>query len=239
MDGEIQMKIKSITVTAPLLVAGLLLSGCAVEKPSWPTCAAIGGGTGALLGALDDSQSAAWGGVGLAAIAGGYCWFYADSDGDGVLDRHDQCPDTPKGQLVDSTGCPVIVPVAPAPVAPPPALPAQERIVIHNLLFAVDSAKLSSQDMLILDEAASRLRNEAVSTRLVITGHTDNTGAEAYNQRLSERRAQAVADYLVQVGIPKASIVHVGGMGESRPIADNSTKEGRLYNRRVEIDVQR
>ncbi|TWH64892.1 outer membrane protein OmpA-like peptidoglycan-associated protein [Azomonas agilis] len=233
------MKIQTMKMAAPLLLASLVLSGCAVQKPSWPTCAAIGGGTGALLGALDDSKSAAWGGVGLAAIAGGYCWFYADSDGDGVLDRHDQCPDTPKGQLVDATGCPVIVPVVPAPVPPPAPLPAQERIVIHNLLFAVDSAKLSPKDMLILDEAASRLRNEATSTRLVITGHTDNTGAEVYNQKLSERRAQAVADYLIQVGIPRASIVHVGGMGEARPIADNSTHEGRLYNRRVEIDVQR
>lgn len=227
--------------TLPLILAVLMLGGCAnSQKPSWPTCAAIGGGTGALLGAINDGEAALWGGVGLAAVAGGYCWFYADSDGDGVLDREDQCPNTPPGTPVDATGCPLLKPVAPPPPVSPVAVqPQQETIVIRNLLFAFNSAKLTTQDMQILDEAASRLRTEAASTRLVITGHTDSIGSEVYNQRLSEQRAKSVAEYLVKAGVPKGSIQRVEGAGETKPVADNATEAGRFQNRRVEINIQR
>ena len=69
-----------------------------------------------------------------------------------------------------------------------------------------------------------------------IIGHTDSRGSEAYNQRLSMRRAAAVRDYIVSQGI-KADIIDVGGMGESDPIASNDTEAGRAQNRRVEIHV--
>lgn len=232
---------KALRAAFPVILISAALTGCAVHKPSWPVCAAIGGAGGALLGSINDSTAAAWGGVAGAGLAGGYCWFYADSDGDGVLDRHDQCPDTPEGTKVDETGCPIVTPVVPvAPIVSAPApLPKQETLVIHDLLFAFDSAELTAQDRGILDEAAKRLRTEAVTTRLVVTGHTDSRGSTAYNQRLSERRAHSVAKYLISVGIPKDSIVRVGGAGESKPVADNATEAGRHQNRRVEIDIQR
>ncbi|MNF03767.1 Outer membrane porin F precursor [compost metagenome] len=72
-----------------------------------------------------------------------------------------------------------------------------------------------------------------------MTGHTDSVGRDAYNQKLSERRAQSVTDYLVSSGVPQASFVSVQGAGESRPEADNATAEGRAMNRRVEIRIER
>ncbi|MNP39730.1 Outer membrane protein A precursor [compost metagenome] len=115
----------------------------------------------------------------------------------------------------------------------------QETIVVRDLLFAFDSAKLDPADEAKLDTVVSRLKNEAPDAKLTVTGHTDSVGSDAYNQKLSERRAQAVADYLVSSGIPASSILSVGGAGESQPVADNSTKDGRAMNRRVEIQIDR
>ena len=86
---------------------------------------------------------------------------------------------------------------------------------------------------------AERLKGEAASTRLSITGHTDSVGSDAYNQKLSERRANAVANYLIDAGVPSSIIVGVQGLGESQPVADNKTREGRAENRRVEILIKR
>ena len=86
---------------------------------------------------------------------------------------------------------------------------------------------------------SERLKGEAASTRLSITGHTDSVGSDAYNQKLSERRANAVANYLIDAGVPSSIIVGVQGLGESQPVADNKTREGRAENRRVEILIKR
>jgi outer membrane protein OmpA-like peptidoglycan-associated protein len=135
----------------------------------------------------------------------------ADTDGDGVVDGSDQCPDTPKGERVGSQGC--------------------SCDVTRQLQFKVDSAELTDEDKAILDEVAGTLtRLKFVSGTVV--GHTDSTGSDAYNQSLSERRAQTVANYLADKGIGGGRL-QVKGVGESESIADNATKEGRAQNRRV------
>ena len=85
----------------------------------------------------------------------------------------------------------------------------------------------------------AKLKAEPASTELNISGHTDSVGKKAYNQKLSDRRAHAVADYLVNAGVPASSIKSVEGYGASNPVADNKTKEGRAQNRRVEIQIKR
>ncbi|MGC1330236.1 OmpA family protein, partial [Pseudomonas sp.] len=77
------------------------------------------------------------------------------------------------------------------------------------------------------------------TTQLTVTGHTDSVGKPGYNKKLSERRAHSVVDYLISVGIPRASFVSVSGAGESQPVADNKTADGRAQNRRVEIRIDR
>jgi OOP family OmpA-OmpF porin len=144
-----------------------------------------------------------------------------DSDGDGVPDERDQCPDTKRGVTVDENGCPER---------------GQVLFVLDDVHFAFDSATLSDSARSVLEEAVTTLqRNPSIS--LSIEGHTDSVGSDAYNQKLSERRAQAVADFLISRGIP-ASRLSVVGHGESRPIADNSTADGRARNRRVEFVVR-
>jgi OOP family OmpA-OmpF porin len=135
----------------------------------------------------------------------------SDTDGDGVVDGSDQCPDTPKGDRVGPQGC--------------------SCDVTRQLQFKVDSAELTDEDKAVLDEVAGNLtRLKFVSGTVV--GHTDSTGSDAYNQGLSERRAQTVASYLEGKGIAAGRLT-VKGAGEAEPIADNATKEGRAQNRRV------
>jgi len=100
--------------------------------------------------------------------------------------------------------------------------------------FDFDSAELKPAMMTELDDAASQINASKGNEMLEIVGHTDSTGPEDYNQGLSERRAQAAADYLAGKGV-SASRMTVKGMGESSPAHDNSTREGRSMNRRVEL----
>ena len=109
-------------------------------------------------------------------------------------------------------------------------------IVIGNINFAFDSDKLSADARAILDANLSHLHNNPKVIGLVLNGHTDSTGPADYNQGLSVRRAQSVANYLSNHGVA-TSIMQVVGHGESQPIASNATKEGRAENRRVEVDV--
>jgi OOP family OmpA-OmpF porin len=128
-----------------------------------------------------------------------------------VVDRLDACPDTAPGTRVGTHGCDCDVTV--------------------RLTFAVDSATLTDEDKRILDEAAEQLKRLKWITG-VAEGHTDSTGSEAHNQALSERRAAAVMEYLNAKGIGEARMTSIG-FGESRPVADNATREGRAQNRRV------
>lgn len=143
----------------------------------------------------------------------------ADSDGDGVPDYKDKCPGTPAGARVDANGCEIVGNVT---------------IDLVNDEFDFDSARLKPAMEAALDEVAGRINASAGDEMLTIVGHTDSVGAESYNQGLSERRAKATADYLVSQGI-SANRITTKGMGESQPVADNSTAAGRAKNRRVEI----
>ena len=105
-----------------------------------------------------------------------------------------------------------------------------------NVTFATDSSQIQPQFQTTLDQLAATLR-QYDRTVIDITGHTDSTGSNAYNQQLSERRASSVANFLMGRGINPGRIIH-GGFGESQPIATNQTAAGRQANRRVDIQVR-
>lgn len=237
----------------PLLLVSSVLSGCAstsstgnapLNQGNWPLCSAIGALAGGGLGAIESSAWAGGGAVAGALLGTIICYAQdGDADGDGVFDRRDKCPDTPANTPVHHDGCPLPQYPAAAPVvAPEPIPPAVQSEVIvlsdlGNVLFAFDSAELTSEAHGVLTEVAGRLTGASlISVRVV--GHTDSVGADAYNQGLSERRAHSVADYLIAQGVP-AGKVSTEGRGESQPVADNDSDAGRAQNRRVELHVSR
>jgi outer membrane protein OmpA-like peptidoglycan-associated protein len=104
-----------------------------------------------------------------------------------------------------------------------------------NLTFGFDSADVNASFYPVLNKVADTLK-EFDKTVVEVAGHTDSTGSEDYNQKLSERRADNVAAYLSGQGVPSARMVTVGA-GELHPVASNDTEEGRAQNRRVEITI--
>ena len=106
----------------------------------------------------------------------------------------------------------------------------------NAILFDTDSSSLRSTSRATLDDLANNFARYP-DNLLIVEGHTDSTGTEQYNQRLSERRASSVADYLIDRGVAASSIT-VYGFGELRPAATNETVEGRQLNRRVEIHIR-
>jgi outer membrane protein OmpA-like peptidoglycan-associated protein len=112
----------------------------------------------------------------------------------------------------------------------------EDTLLIHfrsDILFATDSAVLGPDARASIDQAA-QVFAEYPKTAIVVQGHTDSTGTEEHNQSLSERRATAVRNYLIQRGIDTTRMAAIG-YGESQPIADNTGPEGRRQNRRVDI----
>ena len=169
-----------------------------------------------------------------------------DSDGDGVPDHRDTCPNTPKGAKVDSRGC--------APDADMDGVadsidqcPDTERgksvdskgchitLSLTGLNFDTNSSALTATAKGRLAEAVRTL-NQNPQMRVRVEGHTDSTGEESYNQFLSERRAKAVVQYLIDQGI-SANRLESRGYGEARPVAPNNTMQGRASNRRVDFAV--
>jgi outer membrane protein OmpA-like peptidoglycan-associated protein len=144
-----------------------------------------------------------------------------DSDGDGVPDGIDQCPDTAPGTEVNARGCPVLF------------LEGAVTLVLEDVGFEFDSAELTAESLSRLDGVAASLqRNPDVLVE--VAGHTDSLGNDAYNLALSQRRADAVREYLVSRGVDGTRLV-AKGYGETRPVADNATEEGRGRNRRVAL----
>ena len=139
-----------------------------------------------------------------------------DTDGDGVNDEEDRCP-TEAG-LAENFGCPTL---------------AQFKFNANKVQFISGSATLTAAAKKELDLGATIL-NEHPDIKISIEGHTDNTGKDATNQKLSEKRAEAVKAYFVKKGINADRLVTVG-FGSSRPIADNKTAKGKAENRRVEF----
>jgi OOP family OmpA-OmpF porin len=123
-----------------------------------------------------------------------------------------------------------------APAAPAPSSVRQAIVIQADALFDFDKSVLRPDGKKSIDDALAKI--SGVDLEMVIaTGHTDSIGTEQYNQRLSERRAQAVKDYLVSKGIPASKVTTIG-KGESQPVATNKTKEGRQKNRRVDIEFK-
>ena len=106
---------------------------------------------------------------------------------------------------------------------------------MDDVLFDFDKSNIKSEAGAILDRLVAFM-NENKDKRVALSGHTDSIGTPAYNQKLSERRVNSVKDYVVKKGVNSGRISGQG-FGESKPIADNKTKEGRAKNRRVEIKV--
>ena len=139
-----------------------------------------------------------------------------DSDGDGVPDTLDQCPNTPKGTRVGPAGC--------------------DCDYVLRTHFVFDSAELTAEDKAQLDQLATVLLNPKLGfVTGEIDGHTDNIGDAKYNLGLSKRRADAVADYLKSKGVKFGDRFITQGFGDTKPIADNKTEEGRAQNRRASI----
>lgn len=136
-----------------------------------------------------------------------------DEDGDGICDDKDACPGTPKGIAVDERGC---------------------WAMSDALLFDFDKYVIKKEFYPMLDET-KKIFDDYPTMRVQIDGHTDSVGTDAYNQKLSERRANAVMKYLVtKVGIDPSRLKAVG-FGESKPAYPNDTAEDRAKNRRVEF----
>lgn len=148
-----------------------------------------------------------------------------DSDGDGVPDGTDKCPGTPKGTEVDATGCPVVQQLF---------TPEKKKLTLEGVNFETNSAKLTPGSRTTLDKVAASLKAYP-DVKVEISGHTDSQGDDTHNYNLSQKRAEAVKDYLVGRGVDGSQLT-AKGYGENNPIADNGTPAGREKNRRVELE---
>ena len=144
------------------------------------------------------------------------------------------------------TGTPPPPPPAAEPEPPPPPPPppepkrvevTQDQIVIREKIqFETNKAVIKPESFGLVDEIVAAVRDTPQIKKLSIEGHTDNVGNDKYNQKLSDQRAAAVRTYLVEKGIDAGRLV-AKGWGESKPIGDNATEEGREQNRRVEFII--
>ncbi|HWZ36236.1 MAG TPA: OmpA family protein [Mucilaginibacter sp.] len=149
-----------------------------------------------------------------------------DSDGDGVSDQFDKCPNTPAGTVVDGAGCAIVFPKTDTAVAAPAAA------AYSNIQFEFDSSVLRTSSYPVLDATSADLRSSGAKVEL--DGFASSEGTAAHNMALSRDRANSVKTYLVNSGVD-AKKIKVKAYGETHPIADNSTEEGRVLNRRVQF----
>jgi outer membrane protein OmpA-like peptidoglycan-associated protein len=204
---------KTIRITT--LAAAVLLAGCADMNTGMSDTTrrtAIGAGIGALAGAaIGGDAKGALIGAGVGA-AGGYIWSQHMEQKKLAMQRATMGSGVAVVQTADN----------------------QLKLEVpSDISFAVGRADLNPRLRPILDQFASGLSQQQ-GTEVRIIGHTDNTGSDALNDRLSLDRAQSVRDYLLARGV-RADTVQVAGRGEREPVADNATEAGRAQNRRVEI----
>ncbi|MBV8390508.1 MAG: OmpA family protein [Mucilaginibacter sp.] len=155
-----------------------------------------------------------------------------DSDGDGVSDQFDKCPNTPAGTVVDGSGCPIVFPKIDTSLFVMKQKPGEAK-AYSNIQFEFDSSVLRTSSYPVLDATSADLRSNAGS-KIELDGFASSEGTAAHNMRLSKDRANSVKTYLVNSGVD-AKRIKVKAFGETHPIADNSTEEGRILNRRVEF----
>ena len=219
-----------------IAVAGM--SGCAMSQKQ-RDCAVLGGMTGAIIGGgagagigpeigagnSHDREAGIGAGVAAGALLGGLMGYW-------------MCPEEPPPPP------PPPAPQVQAPPPPPPPAPEpkeSKRIVLRGINFDFDKSNIKSEFVPVLDEAAQILKDNP-NVNVMIEGHTDSIGTEAYNQRLSERRANSVKQYLVSRGVDAGRLDTIG-KGETDPVAPNrkngrDNPEGRAMNRRAELKVQ-
>jgi OOP family OmpA-OmpF porin len=140
-----------------------------------------------------------------------------DTDKDGVLNAQDKCPNTPKGVVVSADGC--------------------VKLIRLHVNFDYDKYDVKSQEMEKINQVIEfmKLHNDY---SVVLDGHTDSKGSEAYNDKLAKKRADAVAAVLVNSGIAQDKIT-TNSFGELKPVATNDTDEGRAQNRRVDAHFEK
>ncbi|HEY2581404.1 MAG TPA: OmpA family protein [Mucilaginibacter sp.] len=156
-----------------------------------------------------------------------------DSDGDGVADQFDKCPNTPAGTVVDGSGCPLVIKLDTAAVCKFCAANKEVAATAYsNIQFEFDSSVLKTSSYPVLDATSSDLRSN--SSVVTLAGYASSEGTAAHNMRLSRDRANSVKTYLVNSGVD-AKRLKIKAFGETHPIADNSTEDGRILNRRVEF----
>jgi OOP family OmpA-OmpF porin len=146
-----------------------------------------------------------------------------DSDRDGVIDSADQCPNTRAGLAVDRKGC-------------PPPMEENVKIVI-GVLFASGKADITENSTDDIKKLGDFMQTYPTTTT-VIEGHTDSVGSAALNKGLSQRRADAVRDYLIKNYSIDPNRIKAVGYGSERPVADNATAAGRKLNRRIEAAIE-
>ena len=212
-------------VTAIGLVALLILSGCsAMQERRWSYCAVAGGLVGAAVGA---------------GTAGGLVNAYEKERSEehtGAAAGGGAVVGAGLGTIIGHLICDPIEEAPPPPPPPPPPSPPQKKHIelSADSYFDFNKATLKPAGKERIDSEIIPPMKEHSELRALVEGHTDSIGSEAYNLRLSERRANAVADYMESQGISSSRIT-TKGWGKSKPVADNRTKEGRAKNRRVEI----
>ncbi len=207
----------SLRTAVPVIVMTTFLAGCAgVQKQDWPSCAAVGGVTGAALGAIESSTYTGYGALIGGGMAAAYCW----------------------ANGTEQETVAVVETVEPAPMAEPEPEPVLEAVRVElDVKFDFDKATVR-EDAYDDIEVLADFMKQYDQTSTTVEGHTDSIGTDAYNQRLSTQRAQAVRDALVNRYGVEADRLEAVGYGESRPVADNSTDQGQAINRRVEASVE-
>lgn len=207
----------SLRTAVPVIVMTTFLAGCAgVQKQDWPSCAAVGGVTGAALGAIESSTYTGYGALIGGGMAAAYCW----------------------ANGTEQETVAVVETVEPAPMAESEPEPVLEAVRVElDVKFDFDKATVR-EDAYDDIEVLADFMKQYGQTSTTVEGHTDSVGTDAYNQRLSSQRAQAVRDALINRYGVEANRLEAIGYGESRPVADNSTELGRAINRRVEASVE-
>ena len=207
----------SLRTAVPVIVMTTFLAGCAgVQKQDWPSCAVVGGVTGAALGAIESSTYTGYGALIGGGMAAAYCW----------------------ANGTEQETVAVVETVEPAPMAESEPEPVLEAVRVElDVKFDFDKATVR-EDAYDDIEVLADFMKQYGQTSTTVEGHTDSVGTDAYNQRLSSQRAQAVRDALINRYGVEANRLEAIGYGESRPVADNSTELGRAINRRVEASVE-